>query len=100
MVAAGNILGDYLDDVTVDDHTGQVDAVVTESAAEHIADDSLGGEAQAYQNLAQVLLARLLLGERDADLVLADDALADQGLADAADLDRRLDIDGWRIDGH
>ena len=86
VVAPGDVLGDQLDRLGVDDHLGEIDALLAELAAQHLADDRLGGEAETHQELAQVLAGLLLLGERDGDLVAGDDPLVDQDLADQAGL--------------
>ena len=54
-----------------------------------IADDGLGSEPEADQDLAERLPALLLLDERDAHLIGADHALLDQQLPDAR---RALDL--------
>jgi hypothetical protein len=54
-----------------------------------VADRGLGDEAEHHQHLAERRLEALLLGERDVELVLADDALGEQRLAQRDLRDRR-----------
>jgi hypothetical protein len=49
-----------------------------ERLREDVADRGLGDEPERHEHLAERRLEALLLGERDVELVLADDALGEQ----------------------
>ena len=93
-VAARHLLGDELDGLAVHDDVGEIGAALSERPAYDIADDGLGSEAEADQDLAERLPALLLLDERDAHLIGADHALLDQQLPDAR---RALDLVHARV---
>ena len=81
--AARHVLGDQPNRLGVHHDLLQLRLLLAERAAEHVEDDGLGREAQAHEDLAEVVAVLALLGQRNTDLVGADHALLHQQLADA-----------------
>jgi hypothetical protein len=92
VVAPRHVLGHQRDRRRVHDGVLQVDGHLAQRLGEDVADRGFGDEAQLHQHLAQRRLEALLLGERDVQLVLADDALAEQRLPQR-DLRKRCRLD-------
>jgi hypothetical protein len=80
VVAARHVLRDERDRRRVDDGVLQVDGHLAQRLRQDVADRGLGDEPERHQDLAERRLEALLLGERDVQLVLADDSLAEQRL--------------------
>ena len=80
-VTLGNILGNELERGGIHHHVGQIRALLVQVFGERIAHRGLGDEAQADEQLAQLIAGALLLDQGDANLVFADDALLNQQFA-------------------
>ncbi len=81
-VALGHFLGDQLQCDGVHHQAVQVRALLVEVFRQRFAHRVLGDEAQRDQQLAQRFIAALLLDQRDAQLVFADDPFLYQQFAE------------------
>jgi hypothetical protein len=80
VVASLHVLGHQRDRRWFECGVLELDRHLAERLGEDVADRRLGDEAEGHQHLAERRLEALLLGERDVELVLADDPLVEQRL--------------------
>jgi hypothetical protein len=82
-VTAGELLGDELDGVPVDDDLGEINALLSDGPGHDVPDHCFRDEAHPHQQTPKRRLLLLLLGQRNAQLVGCDQSLLDEELAQA-----------------